>query len=78
MTCKKEQEASTKDVTVSVLDKVNQIRSSAHLIYPERETIFLPLNQSYRGVGIYRTADKAGQTNGHVDNRWHIYHTGRI
>lgn len=51
---------------------------NAHLIYPERDAVFLPLNQSYRGVGIYRTADEAGQTNGHIDDRWHVYHAGRI
>lgn len=49
-----------------------------HLIYPEREAIFLPFNQSYRGVGIYGTADEARQTNGHIDDRWHVYHAGRI
>lgn len=49
----------------------------AHLIYPEREAIFFPLNKCYRGVGIYRTADEARQTNSHVDNRWHVYNSGR-
>lgn len=49
----------------------------AHLLYPEREAIFFPLNKCYRGVGIYRTADEARQTNSHVDNWWHVYNSGR-
>lgn len=43
-------------------------KAPAHLIYPQREAIFFPLNQSYRGVGIYRTANEARQTNGCVDD----------